>query len=135
MPSHFPGLDPDTDLDNREQLLLMAAYFHGAQPRKEIRANGRRVLRQALLWAGLWNGQLEHDEHHDIDNPVLQDWYQTLIAMTRRKPKSKLLLEGAGNFGSPVDAPACPRYTGCRLTRRGREFAEKLREQYPQYRL
>jgi len=122
------------DLENREHLLLLAAYFHGDQPGKVIHANCWRVLRQALIWTGLWCEELERDEWNDPGSPVIDLWYQTLIAMTRRKPKSKLLLEGGGNLGSPEDPPAYPKYTGCGLTRRGREFAEQLLGQYPQYR-
>ncbi len=114
------------DLTERARLLLMAAYVHGAGPNAEIRANCGRVLRQALRWAGLWNEQLEHNNLYDIEDPVIADWYRTLISMTRRADNSELLIEGQGNLGSPVDPPAFPTYTGCRLTRKGRELAEKL---------
>ena len=122
------------DLSERQRLLLMAAYLHGAKPEAEIRANCGRVLRQALLWAGLWNETLERDSRHDIENPVIADWYNTLIAMTREVPNSELLIEGQGNLGSPDHPPAFPSYTGCRLTTKGRECAERLFTAYPQFR-
>jgi hypothetical protein len=121
-------------LPERERLLVMAAFLHGAKPGAEIRANCGRVLRQALAWAGLWDDQAEYDYRRDNDNPVIDDWYCTLIAMTRRAPKSELLIKGQGNFGSPVDPPASPRYTGCRLTDKGRELAAALFAEHPECR-
>ncbi len=127
------GVQP-TNLGEQEKLLLMAAYFHGTKPGAEICANCARVRRQALLWAGLWNEQMAHDERHSLENPVLEEWYFKLIALTRQVPESELLIEGAGNLGSPVDPPAWPFYTGCGLTSKGRELAERLFVEYPQYR-
>ncbi|HVS35550.1 MAG TPA: hypothetical protein VMS17_08210 [Gemmataceae bacterium] len=123
-----------TELTQRERLLLMAAYFRGAKPGAEIRANCARVLRQALLWAGLWNEQLERDERRDVSNPVIEEWYSSLIAMTRVAPESGLLIEGAGNLQSPPKGPAFPSYTGCRLTNEGGALAERLLAEYPHYR-
>jgi DNA gyrase/topoisomerase IV subunit A len=81
----------------------------------------------------LWDHQLEHDTRNDIDNSVIDDWYRTLIAMFRQVPESDLLIEGAGNFGSPEDPPAYPSYTGCRLTKRGSALADRLFMEYPRY--
>ncbi len=123
--------DQMPNLREREHLLVMSAYLHGAPPGAEIRANCDRVLRQALLWAGLWNDQLEHDVRRDCENPVIEDWYRTLISMTRRAPAFEALIEGQGNLGSDQYPPALPSYTGCRLTERGRELAERLLAEYP----
>jgi hypothetical protein len=123
-----------TSLVERERLLLMAAYYRGAKAEAEIRANCALVLRQALLWAGLWNEQLERDEHSDVAKPIIEDWYSTLIAMTRVARGSGLLIEGAGNMQMPPKGPAFPSYSGCRLTSEGRTIAERLLAENPQYR-
>jgi hypothetical protein len=127
------GIRPPS-LDERKCLLVMAAFLHGAQPGAEVRANCGRVLRQALKWAGLWNDQLEHDYHCDVENPIIADWYRTLIKLTRHVPLAEALIEGQGNLGSDSQPPAFPRYTGCRLTSVGRMSAERLFVEHPQYR-
>ena len=55
---------------------------------------------------------------------VSEEWYETLIAMTKT---ADALIEGYGNLGSPDgDPPAAPAYTACGLTKKGREVAEAL---------
>ena len=113
----------------RGRLLVMAACIHGPKAGPPIYANCNRILRQALLWAGLWTEQMEYDERHDIANEVVEDWYRILIAMTHQTPAP--LLEGAGN----LELPAFPTYTACGLTSKGKEIAEKLFTEFPEYRV
>jgi hypothetical protein len=128
------------NLDERQRLLLMAAFLHGAKAQAEIRANCGRVLRQALAWAGHWKENQDNREFDDYLNPVIKDWYGDLISMIRDNSESGLLIEGSGNFGSPDDPPfgnpdekpAAPMFTGCRLTHKGREIAQRLLQAYPQ---
>jgi hypothetical protein len=120
-------------LTEQERLLLLATYLQGPRPHDGPHANCGRVLRQALVWAGLWNEQLKRDEGADIDNPVIDEWYDILIRMTRHEPASEALIEGFGNLGDEDMAPF-PRYTACHLTERGRNLAEQLFTAYPQYR-
>jgi hypothetical protein len=110
----------------RERLLVMAASLHGARPRGPIHANCGRVLGQALLWAGLWNDQLNHHQFHDLEDPIIEEWYGALIRLTRHVPGSEALIEGFGNLGSDTRPPAFPAFTACRLTAKGRELAERL---------
>ncbi len=77
---------------------------------------------------------MESDVCGDMENPVIEEWYATLISMTRGIPHSELLIEGQGNLGNNVDAPAFPSFTGCRLTDEGRKLAERLFAEHPQYR-
>jgi hypothetical protein len=117
---------------DRESLLVVAAFIHGREPKEEIRANCWRVLAQAIRWAGQWNDRLEQDVRHDIDNPFVDDWYRTLIAMIGHEPANDALIEGRGNFGSETEPAADPRFTGCRATVRGRQMAENLLATQPQ---
>jgi len=119
----------ESQLGDREQLLLMAALIHGARPREEIRANCMRVLKQALIWGGLWNDGLQHGSDYVLQ-PVIDDWYQTLIKMTRYLPTTESLIEGQGNLA----LPAFPHYTGCRLTAKGRKVAKRLLRSHPEFR-
>ncbi len=127
-------MTPQTDLNERERLLLMAALLYGTQPNAEIRANCGRVLRQALAWAGLWNDQLEHDYRNCTENPIIEEWYDTMIEMASNPRNSTSLIDVQGNLGSPVDPRAYPRFTGCRLTSTGRELAQTLLAEQPEYR-
>ncbi len=128
------------NLSERERLLLMAAFLHGTKAEAEIRANCGQVLRQALVWAGHWKENQDNREFDDNLNPVIKDWYGDLISMIRDNLESGLLMEGSGNlgsaddlpFGNPDDEPAAPNFTGCRLTQRGREIAQRLLKVYPQ---
>jgi hypothetical protein len=106
----------------------MAAHLHGPPPGNQIYANSWRVLRQAMLWAGVLDDQIDAT-HGQEDQPVVYDWYHTLIEMTRRVPESATLLTGAGN----LDLPARPAFTGCALTELGRTVAEQLFAAHPQY--
>ena len=119
------------DLDERQRLLLRAALLHGAPPGEEVQANCARVLRQALVWAGLWNKRLARALRQDSEDPVLAAWYRTLIEMTRDASGAPLI-EGLGNFGSLTTPAAFPTYTACRLTSRGRELAERLFAEHPE---
>jgi hypothetical protein len=107
------------DLGERERLLLLAAYLHGVRPGARIHANCWRVLRQALFWAGLLDEQMESDTRHDVENPVIADWYRALISMVRQTPETERLIQGYGNLGSGTHAPAFPSNTGCGLTDKG----------------
>jgi hypothetical protein len=120
-------------LDERQRLLLRAVFLHGAPPGTAVQANCARVLRQALVWAGLWNGTLARALREDREDPILTAWYGTLIEMSRDALGDPLIV-GLGNFGSPTDLAAFPSYTACRLTSRGRELAERLFAEHPAYR-
>jgi hypothetical protein len=119
----------ESQLGDRERLLLMAALIHGGRPREEVRANCMRVIRQALVWAGLWSDEMKHGSDHTL-HPVIDDWYQTLITMTRYLPTTEALIEGHGNLA----LPAFPHYTGCRLTARGRKVAKRLLAPHTEFR-
>jgi hypothetical protein len=120
---------PDETLDDREQLLLLAAYFHGTPPNGATRANCGKVLAQALVWAGLWNSdlraQLQGADEGDLS--VVDAWYDTLISMTQQAPRSDALIQCWGNFGSPDgDRAAAPTFTACGLTAKAWDLAEGL---------
>jgi hypothetical protein len=113
-------------LGDRERLLLMAALIHGVRPREEVRANCMRVIRQALIWAGLWKDGMHRGSPL---HPVVDDWYRTLIRMTQHLPASELRIEGFGKLA----LPAFPHYTGCRLTPKGRKVAKRLLASHSEY--
>ena len=117
----------------REELILASALLHTAPPRDVIRPNCSRVLEHALFAAGLWDQVKESvyaGFHGDMeDAPIIALWYSTLIALTRRKPKSKKLLEGGGNLVLPAGAY----FTACWLTDAGRAAALKLFKQNPEW--
>jgi hypothetical protein len=127
----------DSDGELRQQLILASAFFHGDPPTDRIRASSARVLRHALIAAGLWDDTLEAaapavftgDEAAVARFPVVEEWYSTLIQLTRKRPKSARLLDGGGN----MIAPAAPYFTGCWLTPAGRSEAERLLAQHPQW--
>lgn len=115
------------DFPERERLLLLAAYLYPQQSADRITANCWRVLRQAMLWAGALDEQIEAIGGHG-HHPVVEEWYRTLIEMARQEPAGDALLWVAGNLGSATDPPAWPAFTGCGLTEKGREFFERHRE-------
>ena len=72
---------------------------------------------------------MRHERSVDEEEPTVDEWYRTLVAMSRRPPQEERLIEGLGNFGV-----ALPAFTACRLTARGRRAAKVLFAKYPQYR-
>ena len=124
-------------LEERERLILMAAQMHGRSPdeaAERMTANCGKVLAQALVWAGLWTNQMRRDMPggNEYEDSTVQDWYDTLIAMTQ-VASDEALLEGRGNLGSPDgDRAAAPTFTACRVTIRGRALAQEFFMEYPQ---
>jgi hypothetical protein len=125
-------------LDEREKLIVMAAYFRGMPPGGAVDgavyANCGKVLAQALVWAGLWNDDLRPQfQGVDEGDPTIVDaWYGTLISMAQHVPASDALIEAWGNLGSPDgDRAAAPTFTSCGLTSKGWALAEKLLAQWP----
>jgi hypothetical protein len=121
------------DSAERERLLLMAAYLHPQRPEDRVTANSWRVIRQAMLWAGVLDGEIEALGGQS-DHPVVEQWHRTLIDMAHRAAESDALLWVAGNLGDATEPPAWPAYTGCGLTARGRIVAEQLLTEHPHYR-
>lgn len=116
------------NLNERERLLLMAAYLHGPGPEEELaRANCWRVLREAMRWGGVLDEQVEATGGQ-CDHPVVEEWYTVLIGMIDRE----WLLRGAGNLGGEEGQAAWPAYTGCGVTEEGRDLAERLWAEHPE---
>lgn len=115
------------DFPERERLLLLAAYLYPQQSGDRIAANCWRVLRQAMLWAGVLDEQIEAIGGHG-HHPVVEEWYRTLIEMVRQEPACDALLWAAGNLGSATDPPGWPAFTGCGLTEKGRVCVAGCRE-------
>ncbi|OAI41662.1 hypothetical protein AYO40_02695 [Planctomycetaceae bacterium SCGC AG-212-D15] len=121
-------------LSERERLIIMAASLHGTKAWERVqRANCFRVLQQALTWARLWDE--ERMRSRDVEEPTVDDWYQTLIMMSRMAKKERLI-EGGGNLGVPNKyPPALPAFTSCGLTAKGKKVARALFARFPKYRL
>ena len=120
-------------LTERERLLVMAAYLHAKTPRAKHYANTMKVLKQAPEWAGRWSEVTEVHIYDDIRGSVLDDWYTTLIAMTR-VPAPMCLMNGGGNLGVNNTPRAHPLFTSCWLNPKGRRLAILLFKEFPQYR-
>jgi hypothetical protein len=119
-----------TEDEFRKQLILVSSLFHGTQPGEEVSANCGRVLRRALLAAGLWNNGLRGALHDTETEPsIVTVWYSTLIELTQQEPESERLLAGAGNLAGR----AGPHFTACWLTPRGRVVAQRLAEEHPEW--
>src|SRR5580692_4798979 len=105
------AIDP-TDAELRRNLILASAYFHGLPPTDRIRASCARVLRHALVAAGLWNERLNGcasaifhgDSEANAEFPAVRLWYSTLIELTQQEPESERLLIGGGNLVAPAGA-------------------------------
>ncbi len=121
------------DAEFRKELILAAALFHTQPPRGRIYANSFRVLRHALMAAGLWDerqqGRYSAAFHGVSDDPLISTWYATLIELTRAEPASGRLLEGGGD----LDLPAGAYFTGCWLTPAGEAVAERLLAEHPDW--
>lgn len=118
------------DFSERERLLLMAAYLHPQRANDRVTANAWRVIRQAMLWAGVLDGEIEALGGQG-DHPVVDEWHRTLIDMTHGVAESEALLWFAGNPGNATERRALPAFTGCGLTARGKIVAERLLAEYP----
>ena len=126
----------DSDADQlRKNLILCSALFHAPPPPADNRAcaNCARVLRHALIAAGLWQDEFK-DAFHGTDDGIPQSevvtlWYSTLIELTRHEPESERLLSGAGNLVAPAGA----HFTACWLTPAGRAFAQGLLAEHPEW--
>jgi hypothetical protein len=125
---------PPMDEQCRRNFILASALLHAPPPVDRIYANCARVLRHALMAAGLWDhqrmidGQI-HAFHGDVEQfPIIALWYSTLIGMTR-EPEASRLLNGAGN----LDLPAGAYFTACWLTAKGRVAAEGLLAEHPDW--
>jgi hypothetical protein len=124
-------MSADSEVEFRKNLILASASFQTKPPTDFIRASCARVLRHALMAAGLWHTNSEdkansafHGEYEAF--PELHQWYQTLIEQIQ-EPESMRLLEGGGDFTTLAAAS----FTACWLTPRGRAIAEKLIADHP----
>ena len=117
-------------MDREEQLrrdfILASAFFHA---RSVHVANSARVLRHAMIAAGLWDESFNDafDGNHEAF-PIVSAWYATLIELTREE-ESRRLLDGGGNLVLPAGA----HFTGCCLTPAGRTAAERLLADHPDW--
>jgi hypothetical protein len=120
----------------RRDYLLAAAFLHTRPQVPPVTASSFRVLRHALVAAGLWDDKLQKNHslgfHGEFDQcPVIGEWYASLIALTRHTPIEERLLQGAGNLDP--EAPAGPYFTACWLTPAGMEYAERLLQEHPDW--
>ena len=94
-----------TDDSTWRDLILASAYLHATPPGADgrILASCSRVLRRALMAAGLWeegmNSSFLGEDGGSVGFRVVDEWYRALIALTRQGPESERLLEGRGNLG------------------------------------
>lgn len=128
------GIDDSNSPSVRQQLILASALLHTSPPGDQVRANCSRVLRHAMIAAGVWDDHYErgqsaafHGEYNEY--PLVKLWYESLISLTRREPAERLL-EGAGN----LEVPAGARFTACWLTPLGKEIAEHFLAKVPNVR-
>lgn len=122
-----------TDPAFRGQIILASAYFHTKPPEDRIYASCSRVLRHALIAAGLWTEYYRqganaafHGEE-DKKYPLVRQWYDALIAMTNAS-ESERLLEGGGD----LELPAGASFTACWLTAKGKAAAVKFLAEHPE---
>lgn len=137
-------MSDDDRLTEIERLLLMAAAIHDLGPQTNLRfANGRKVVGQALMWAGHLDKKLrEAWESGEYDREI-GAFYGALIRMTQhmlrggalRSPirPGLALFEGSGNFGTPDEPGPFPFFTAFRLTEHGAKVGSLLLEEHPQY--
>lgn len=121
-----------------EDLLVMAVSLHGAPPEvvnagRAPNANGRAIMKQALMWLCDWNATTRHALYADGNDPVVDGLYQTLIGMCRPVSETDFIA-GFGNLGTDTLPPSNPTYVSFGVTDRGRCQAEKLFAEYPEYR-
>jgi hypothetical protein len=127
-------MDVTTRLSEWQRLLLMAARVHGLSPDTNLKyANTARVIRQALKWRGVMNGEVQEAWERYEYCPIMEDCYGALIAMIRTDPPEEALFQGQGNYGNATEPPAYPHFTSCRLTERGTQLAEELLKLHPEY--
>ena len=124
------------DLDQSRQLLLMAAAVHNLGPelgsRDRFGANAFKVVRQALHWAGLYEGEVRAAFERYEESPEVTAFYDALVSMMPQGNAVEPLFEGEGNLcGKPR---ASPFFTHCRLTDRGWVAANQLLQLHPTYR-
>jgi hypothetical protein len=126
-------MSDSADAQLRRDLILASALLHAPPPVDRVHANCSRVLRHALMAAGLWSDHLaEHEpawSHGEDGFPIVTEWYWTLIQLTRETPEVRRLLNGAGN----LTTPSGPYFTACWLTPAGRAEAERLLAQHPEW--
>ena len=120
---------------NARDLLLMAAAVHRLGPETDLTyANTAKVMRQALHWAGLLQGEIETCFESYDDAPPVTQFYDALTSMILQERTTEVLFEGGGNWGGPGLRPAAAHFTSCRLTERGLSFAKQLLDRHPHYR-
>lgn len=126
------------DLDSfgeEQRLLLMAAAAHGLRPGIDLRANCAKVVGQALVWSGGVDDSVLAAWREMNEHPLIDRFYDVLIAMIRHDPPSEALFEGIGNFGAPGRPAAAPHFTACRLTAIGERIADGLLARHAEYRV
>ena len=134
----------DFDPEHRKNLILASAYFHPprrwADAEPNYSANTFRVLGNALIAAGLWEDWMKDAFHgckEIADFSLFNEWYNTLIELTR-EPEPTRLLQGAGNLGTvdqyrEFEDKAGAYFTACWLTPAGHTYAEQLLADHPDW--
>jgi hypothetical protein len=118
-------------LTENQKLVLMAAAVHGLGPETDLMyANARRVVRQALVWQGYWDQELDAVWNPYDGSPALEAVYGALLSLIKM---GEPLFEGAGNLGSDSLPSAFPDFVSCRLTTRGQAMAEQLLAEQPRF--
>lgn len=119
------------ELTLQQQYLVMATARLGVK-RGVTCANGRNVLRQAMLWAGCWNPEYEPHQTLDVDDPIVDEWYWAAVRLAEGDP-STVLMKTYGNVPS-IASPGChPTYAGFELTKSGWRMAETLFRDHPEF--
>ena len=122
----------------RRDLLLMAVALHGVSleviraPNRRITAKGRPILRQVLWWLEQWDDVSRSGLCGDVDDPRVNELYQSLIDMSCA---AKELVLGFGNLGNDETGPCDPIYSSFGLSEQGWRRAELLFAKYPELRL
>jgi len=124
------------DLNEVQRLLVLAALQYNLVPNQDNACKCIIVLRQALMWKGIWDDNLRElwmcNDQVQV-SPEWELWYDTLIQMAKHQPASEALFTGRGNLGDTNRLAAYPMFTECRLTEKGFKVATELAAQYPQY--
>ena len=127
-----------------EQLLIMAAAIHGFCSQTDLeRANGDKIVGQALEWLGILKDRVRESwENYEYCEEIVAV-YGTLIRVTHqlhkvgagRPPASgeTPIFEGSGNHGTPAEPGAFPHFNSFRLTPHGEQLAAELLKQHPEF--
>lgn len=121
------------ELTHQQKLLVLATVLLGAKlGSRTTPANGRSVLRQAMLWADCWNPEYEPHQTLDVDDPIVDEWYWAALRLTVGDP-SKVLMRAWGNVPTKTSPGCYPTYAGFGLTDSGWRLAETLFREHPEF--